>query len=52
MFVENGCDLPDEENRDACIVLCALEVEILGKRVQLSIDHGVAIKEVEEVHDP
>jgi len=44
--------IPDEEDRDTCVVLGAFEIEILGQRVQLSIDHGVAVQKIEEVHDP
>lgn len=42
---------PNEEDGYACVVLSALQVEILRKRVQLSIDHGVSVQEIEEVHD-
>ena len=44
--------IPDEEDGDTCVVLGAFEIEILGQRVQLSVDHGVAIQKIEEVHDP
>lgn len=42
----------DEENRHAGVVLHAHEAKILFKGVQNTVDHGVSVEEVEEVHGP
>jgi len=43
--------ISDEQNADAGIVLVAMQVKILRQSVNLSIDHSIAIKEIEEIHD-
>lgn len=44
--------LPNEKNRNTCVVLCALHLEVLVQIVQLPIDHSISIEEIEEVHEP
>jgi hypothetical protein len=44
--------LPDEEDAHACVVFCPLQIEVLVHVVDLSVDNGVTVKEVHEVHDP
>lgn len=44
--------LPNEEDAHACVVFCPLQIEILVHAVDLSVDDGITIKEVHEVHDP
>jgi len=43
---------PNKKNRNASIVLGSLEIEILSERVQLPINHSIAVQEVEKVHGP
>ena len=44
--------LPDEEDAHACVVFCPLQIEVFVHVVDLSVDNGVSVKEVHEVHDP
>lgn len=44
--------IADEEDRDAGIVLSALEAQVVFEAVQSSVNHCIAIEEVEKVHEP
>lgn len=45
-------DVTHEQDGDQCVVLCASKAEVLLQGVKFGVDKGVAVQEVEEVHDP
>lgn len=45
-------EIADEEDGDTCIVLGSSKAKILVQTIQLAIDHGITVQEIEEVHDP
>lgn len=44
--------LPDEEDRDASVVLYARELKVFVHIVDFAVHNRVAIQEVQEVHQP
>lgn len=44
MCVGKGCRVPDEEDGDACVVLRALEAEVILKTVKSSLGDGIPIE--------
>lgn len=45
-------EVADEEDGDAGVVLSALEAQVVFEAVQSSVNHGIAVEEVEKVHEP
>ena len=45
-------NLPNEEDTDTSVVLSALEVQIFIHIVDLAVDDGITVEEVEKIHEP
>jgi hypothetical protein len=44
--------LPNEENGNTGIILSAMKIQVFVEPIQFSVDHGVSVEEIEEIHEP
>jgi hypothetical protein len=50
-FLREICP-PDKEDAHAGVVLRSVKMQVFRQVVELAIDHGVSVEEVEKVHQP